>query len=211
VVTLRPKAAPRILGLTGPIACGKTTVGDLLLDLGALERIDADRVVHELEGSDTPTAREIRTLFGDEVMNPDGSVNRQRLGGIVFANPEALRRLEGVVHPAVRSIIRARLEKLRDRAGVVVVDAVRLLQSDLLPMCDAVWVVQCPANAQMRRLTEIRKMDAAAAMARLAAQPSFEHPRVTEVITNAGSLQKLRRQVESAWQAALKAWEQSAE
>lgn len=202
----RSAAAPRILGLTGPIACGKSTVGDLLLDLGALERIDADQVVHTLMEPGTPTSRQIEAEFGSEILRPNGRVDRPRLAEVVFADTGALRALERIVHPAVRQAIRARLEDLEGREGVVVVDAVRLLQSDLLPLCDAVWVVQCVRESQVERLTAIRKMTLKAAEGRLAAQPSFEHPRVTRVIQNSGSMDELREQVQTAWKVALHDW-----
>lgn len=198
---IRQGPAPRILGLTGPIACGKSTVGDLLLELGALERIDADQAVHQLMLSGSPTTDQIRAVFGPQVINPDGSVNRTVLGELVFADPQALARLEGIVHPAVRQVIRSRVRELSHRSGIVVVDAVKLLQSELLELCDAVWVVCCSADTQMQRLTEIRHMTESAARNRMAAQPSFDHPRVTTVIDNSGSVEDLRRQVEQAWSA----------
>lgn len=199
--SIRQGPAPRILGLTGPIACGKSAVGDLLLELGALERIDADQAVHQLMLSGTPTTGHIRSVFGPQVINPDGSVDRTALGELVFADAQALARLEGIVHPAVRQVIRSRLAELSRRAGIVVVDAVKLLQSELLELCDAIWVVRCSADTQMQRLTEIRHMTESAARSRMAAQPSFVHPRVTTIIDNSGSMEDLRRQVESAWSA----------
>lgn len=190
---------PYILGLTGPIACGKTTVGDLLLELGAIERIDADRVVHGLMTAGTPVTREIAEAFGTGVLATDGSVDRARLGEIVFANPTALRRLEAIVHPGVRREIQRMLAGLRGRQGVVVLDAVRLLQSELLPLCQSVWVVRCDPAEQRRRLTENRGMTESQAESRRAAQPSFESSAVTYVIDNSGSLEDLCRQVEGGW------------
>lgn len=191
--------APLILGLTGPIACGKTTVGTILLQLGALARIDADQIVHRLYEPGMPVSREIAAAFGPEMLAPDGSVDRGRLGDVVFGHPEQLRRLEGIVHPAVRAAVRQELAQYHGKPGVVVIDAVRLLQSDLLPLCDAVWVVQCPEEAELRRLRRNRGLDEAAARARLAAQPSFDHPAVTRIIHNDGTRQALRAEVELAW------------
>jgi dephospho-CoA kinase len=87
-----------------------------------------------------------------------------------------------------------------------VVDAVRLLQSELLALSDAVWVVRCAPETQMERLMTIRKMTSAAAEGRLAAQPSFSHPRVTTVIENSGSPQELRDRVDGAWKSLLEEW-----
>ena len=90
--------------------------------------------------------------------------------------------------------------------GVLVIDAVRLLQSELLELCDAVWVVRCPEAVSMRRLMEDRGMTKLAAQARLRAQPNFEHSQVTTVIDNAGSRESLRAQVEEGWRSFLAEW-----
>lgn len=194
-----PESAPSILGLTGPIGCGKTTVGDILLGLGALERIDADRVVHTLMSPGTETTEAIRQVFGGDIVDAAGGIDRHRLGTIVFSDGAALSRLEEIVHPAVRRTIRQRIEALRGRDGVVVIDAVKLMQSDLLPLVHAVWVVTCDEDVELHRLIEKRGMEREDACARLAARPSFDDPRVTRVITNSGSLEDLQRQVETAW------------
>jgi dephospho-CoA kinase len=195
----RPASSPFLLGLTGPIACGKTTAGDILLDLGALERIDADKLVHTLMAAGTATTEAVRQTFGADMVRSDGSVDRARLGRLVFADPDALRRLEEIVHPGVRRLVRERLRGFEGQTGIVVIDAVKLLQSELLELCDAVWVVQCSPDAQLQRLTEIRKMTEEEAQGRLAAQPDFAHPRVTRVIQNSGSLEELRNHVEEGW------------
>ncbi len=193
--------SPRILGLTGPIACGKTTVGGLLLRLGALSRIDADSVVHELMVVDTPANAAIQHRFGPNVIAEDGSVDRGQLGNLVFGDPAALRDLEAIVHPEVRAEIRRRVQSYANQAGVVVVDAVKLLQSDLLPLCEAVWVVHCEREVEMARLVEIRGLSPDAARHRLDAQPIFDSPAVTWVIDNSGSLTELEAQVHAAWEA----------
>lgn len=192
--------APRVLGLTGPIGCGKTTVGDMLLELGALDRIDADVEVHALMQPGTEVTREISSEFGQDVLAPDGGVDRSRLGRIVFSQPDKLRALEGITHPAVRRSIRRRLETYRGYRGIVVVDAVKLLQSDLLPLTHAVWVVRCDAEEQLRRLRAMRGMTDDDALNRVRAQPSFGHQRVTTVIDNSGSREDLRRLVDAAWE-----------
>lgn len=195
----RSRHTPHVLGLTGPIGCGKTTVGDILLELGARERIDADRVVHALMEPGKPLSRRIAREFGPETIRPDGGVDRAALGRIVFQHPDKLRLLESLTHPAVREEIRSRLEALRGTPGVVVVDAVKLLQSPLLPLMDEVWVVTCDPEIERARLTGLRGMTGEDAESRLRAQPSFEHLRVTRVLHNDGSLVELRQTVERAW------------
>jgi dephospho-CoA kinase len=171
----------------------------MLLELGVLERIDADRLVHTLMTPGTAVTDAIRQTFGPGVVRPDGSVDRARLGRLVFADPDSLRRLEEIVHPAVRRLVRERIQRLEGQTGIVVVDAVKLLQSELLELCDAVWVVQCSSEAQRRRLTEVRQLTDEEAQSRLNAQPSFLHSRVMRVIENSGSVEELRREVEAGW------------
>jgi len=206
MVAERPQARPRILGLTGGIASGKSTVGEMLVGLGALRHIDADKVIHQLMRHGSPTAAAIGKRFGGEVLRPDGSVDRERLGGLVFADREALADLEDLTHPAVREVIRSDIEALDGSEGVVVLDAVKLLQGELLKLCDAVWVVRTDPEVQLRRLTTNRGMSQHDALSRIHAQPSFDSPAVTAVIDNSGSLDALGARVRSLWEAQLQAW-----
>jgi dephospho-CoA kinase len=182
-------------------------VGDLLLELGAIERIDADRVVHELMVPGTATTSRIRDQFGTDVIAANGGVDRARLGAIVFGSTEALRQLEAIVHPAVRAEIRRRVERRRSVSGVIVIDAVKLLQSELLELADAVWVVTCSREAELARLVEVRGLSGEAAAARLAAMPFFSHPRVTTVLDNSGSRDDLKSAVRCAWDRLLQEWQ----
>lgn len=195
-----PQATPHILGLTGPIACGKTTVGTMLLQLGALERIDADEVVHELMQPGTEITHRIEQAFGPGVIASDGAVDRKALGKHVFSNSDALHELEGIVHPAVRPAIRTRLKHLAGDRGVVILDAVKLLQSDLADECSAIWVVQCRVEEAFRRLKDDRGMSPQEARNRLAAQPPFDDPRVSRVIDNSGDREQTMAQVREGWE-----------
>ena len=191
---------PYILGLTGNIASGKTTVGLLLLELGADVYIDADTAVHELylPGRALPPA--LAQAFGPEILDSDGGVNRRALGAIVFGNPERLRQLEEIVHPAVRDELLRRMRALGpDVIGVL--DAVKLIESGYAPFCHGVWIVTCPAEIQLQRLIQTRGLTEEEARARLAAQPPIDAklPLATAVIHNDGSLDDLRRQVTEAW------------
>src|SRR5579885_230615 len=98
----------RVLGITGNIACGKTAVGKMLVELGAEKYIDADALVHQLYLSGQPVAREVARVFGEGVMAEDGGVDRRALGALVFQDADAMRQLEQIVHPAVgRAIVEA--------------------------------------------------------------------------------------------------------
>jgi dephospho-CoA kinase len=201
----------RTLGITGPIACGKTTVGDILLRLGARARIDADAVTHELMAPGTELTREIACVFGRQVIAPDGAVNRQALAAIVFTTPAKLEELERLVHPAVSEKIRSMLKDFeRDRVrGVIVIDAVKLLQSDIAAYMDAVWLVRCPVEEQRRRLQKLRGMPLEQAEARLSAQPCFDLTLVDEVIDNDGTREELEQRVQAAWGRLMQRWNSS--
>jgi dephospho-CoA kinase len=192
-----------VIGVTGPIATGKSTVDGMLRDLGADPVIDGDRVVHELYRDSRPLREQLVALFGPEIVGADGAIDRGALGARVFGDLAALRRLEEVAHPAVRAEVRARLEAAAEARpdGVAVVDAVKLLQGDLARLCAERWWVAASSAEQLRRLVEIRGYSAEEAGRRLAAQPRLEDWRhaVDRVIDNAGSLEDTRRQVEAGW------------
>ncbi|GAC1471483.1 MAG: dephospho-CoA kinase [Chloroflexota bacterium] len=188
-----------VLGLTGGIACGKSTVGAMLLEMGARERIDADSIVHALLRTDTETVEAIRKRFGAGVLQADGTVDRKRLADVVFGQTQELAALEKLLHPAVRAHVLGQLAATARERGIIIVDAVKLLQSDLLDLCDAVWVVRCSPSVQMKRLIQVRHMTESEARNRVAAQPPFDHASVTLVIDNSSSMEQLRRDVERAW------------
>ena len=204
-----------IIGLTGNIACGKSTVLDLLRERGA-HVLDADRVTHELQAPGQAVYHAIVAEFGPGILSaPDGPIDRRALGAIVFADPAALRRLEQIVHPAVRERITAWLKSVGDGSSshlpspishlppVAVIDAIKLLEGGWKQICDAVWVVTCPPEQQLARLISTRGMREDEARARIAAQPP-QADKVAQagvVIDNSGSLEATRRQVEAAWQA----------
>ena len=191
----------RIIGITGNIACGKTAVGRMLLDLGVEKYLDADALVHRLYLSGQPVARELAATFGETVMAADGSVDRQALGQLVFQDPAALRRLEAIVHPAVGVAMMQELAAVSS-SGIAVIDAVKLLEGGSGAFCQSKWLIICPEEQEMARLMARNKLSEAEARARLQAQPSNERrlPLVDEVIDNGGTLEETRRQVEAAFQ-----------
>lgn len=192
---------PSILGLTGNIASGKSTVGMLLLELGATAYIDADLVVHELYLPGRPLVSDIAEVFGPTVVDEAGGVNRRALGDIVFGDTAKLRQLESIVLPHVRDALLARLRAL-PASGIGVFDAIKLVESGYAPLCDGVWLVTCSEEAQMRRLMTSRGLTQTEARQRIAAQPDLDPKRAaaTEIIANDGTLEDLRREVGAAWE-----------
>jgi dephospho-CoA kinase len=193
---------PYILGLTGNIASGKTTVGLMLLELGLSTYVDADTIVHEMYLPGQTLPAELAKVFGTGVLDSDGGVDRRALGAIVFNSPERLAELEAIVHPRVREALFARLRALGpDEIGAL--DAVKLIESGYAPFCHGIWIVTCPPEIQFQRLTEQRGLSEAEARARLAAQPPIEEklPLATAIIHNDGSIEDLRQQVTDAWRA----------
>jgi len=192
---------PRIIGITGNIACGKTAVGHMLLDLGAERYIDADAVVHKLYLAGKPIVVKLAEAFGPRVVAPDGSVDRKALGAIVFQDAEAMRRLEMIVHPAVSEALANELASV-SLSGIVVIDAVKLLEGGSGKFCQSKWIVVCSEEQEFERLVARNQFSAEEAWARIHAQASVADrlPLVDEVIDNSGSLEDTRKQVTAAYE-----------
>lgn len=190
---------PFLLGLTGNIACGKSTVGSLLAERYAADYVDADRIVHERYAAGTPETAAIAERFGQHLLQPDGTIDRRRLGDIVMADREALRELERLLDPGVRSAIEARFA--RSTAQVIVLDAIRLIEGGLYKRCNAVWVVLCDPSVQVARLQATRNFSLEQAQLRVSAQVPVEEKlrHASAVITNDGDLEALALQVADAW------------
>jgi dephospho-CoA kinase len=187
-----------LIGLTGNIASGKSTVRQMLEQLGA-RAIDADALAHAVLSKGTPAWRAVADTFGAEVLREDGEVDRPKLGALVFADPVQLQKLEAIVHPAV-SIALARL--LSDaREPVVVVEAVKLIEAGLDRYCDAVWIVTVPQAEAKRRLIQGRGLGEIDAQLRLRAQPPVKDKLrlATVVIDNGGTIDATRDQVARAF------------
>jgi len=195
----------RVIGLTGGVASGKSTVAAMLRALGAVV-LDADAIVRELQQPGTPVFRAIVEAFGPGVVRADGTLDRAALGRRVFADPEARRRLNAIVHPAVRERLHQEVARLQRRLppdAVIVLDIPLLLDTaprEAYPL-EGVIVVVADDSTQVARLRARDGLDEAAARQRLAAQrPVREKAAEADwVIDNSGSLEETRRQVEALW------------
>lgn len=192
-------STPACIGLTGNIATGKSTVARILVELGA-QHIDADHVAHEVLAPHGAAYRAVIDAFGEQILTTaGGEIDRRVLGEIVFADPAALARLEALVHPAVIALVSQRIAA--SQAPVVVIEAIKLLESGLADDYDALWVATCSPAIQRERLMAIRKLSRAAAEQRIAAQsPQAEKlAQADVVIQTGGSLAATRAQVKAAW------------
>lgn len=187
-----------MIGLTGNIATGKSAVRTMLEELGA-SGIDADALAHRMIARGAPGFARVVESFGERILNGDGQINRTRLGQIVFGDPEALRRLEEIVHPLVRQEVDLLVRGARQ--PVVVIEAIKLLESPLAREADAVWVTDAPPASQVERLMSSRSMSEAEALRRIASQnPQSEKVKVADVVIDTrGALDQTRRQVQAAW------------
>jgi len=189
---------PYLIGLTGNIATGKSVVGRFLGELGA-RVIDADQVAHEVMRPGGPAYDPVVEAFGPEILGDDGTIDRGRLGAIVFQDAAALRRLEAAVHPAVIAEVAGRIAGATE--PVVVVEAIKLIEAGMHRAYDALWVVTAPRRVQIARLVAQRGLSEAEAALRVDAQPpqAEKVALADRVLANVGSLADLRVQVEAAW------------
>ena len=192
-----------IVGLTGGIACGKTTVAGIFRDFGA-DIIDADLVGHQVLKDDLSVYEKIVNTFGRRVLNDRGEIDRSKLGRIVFDSPDCLRVLNGIVHPPVIERIKAEIERKLSSAKckIIAVDIVLLIEANLTYMVDAVVVVYADEEVQMQRLMQ-RGLSQEDAEKRIRSQMSSrEKTRFADfVIYNDGSLSDTRKQVKQIWRA----------
>jgi dephospho-CoA kinase len=191
-----------VIGLTGGIGTGKSTVTHMLAALGAAV-IDADQVGHQIYLPEMPAWQELVATFGDVILNPDRTINRPALGKIVFADPEALRTLNRIVHPKMFDRMAELIAAQRAQGSMpaIVIEAAVLIEANWTPLVDYVWVVVASEAMVIERLAQQRHLSADQVRARLAAQLStddrIKHAHV--VIGNDGSLDDVRAAVQRAW------------
>jgi dephospho-CoA kinase len=189
--------AVKIIGLTGNIATGKSVIRRMLANSGVLG-LDADVIAHRTLYPGGSAYQAVLNLFGDSILSPEGQINRQSLGDIVFSDPHKLQQLESIVHPAVETTIRARIQACA--CPVVVIEAIKLLESGLSAICDSIWVSHASIRTQVSRLINERDMAEVAAQSRIAAQPSQSEKlnQADVVINTGGSFRATWRQIQDA-------------
>jgi dephospho-CoA kinase len=187
-----------VIGLTGNIATGKSVVRKMLEHLGAYG-VDADALAHRAIARGAPGYKPVVIAFGKWVLDPDGQIDRSRLGRLVFSDPQALKQLEAIIHPLVRQAVDLLVR--RSKHKVVVIEAIKLLEGELRSACDTIWVADAPREVQIQRLVEKRGMDEEAARQRIDTQPDQAQKLAAAdvVIRNEGSFEDTWRQVAEAW------------
>jgi dephospho-CoA kinase len=191
----------RIIGLTGGIASGKSSVARIMESLGAVV-IDADLLAREAVAVGKPAYQSIVAEFGEGVLNPDRTINRKALGEIVFADPDARRRLERITHPAIAQLAQQRLTSLREGGvQVVVYMAPLLIEAGVTSRVDEVWVVYADSETQVERLMRRDGISREEALQRLAAQMPMEEKRKMGkvVIDNRGTPAEMEQTVRELW------------
>jgi dephospho-CoA kinase len=187
-----------VIGLTGNIATGKSVVRKMLEHLGAYG-IDADALGHRAMAKDAPAYQPVINTFGIYILGSDDQIDRARLGRLVFADPEALKALETIIHPYVRQAVDLLIR--RSTQKVIVVEAIKLLESPLRKGVDSLWVSYATPEVQISRLVKKRGMNIEMARQRVAVQSPQEEKiaAASVVIHNNGSFEETWRQVTSAW------------
>ena len=191
-----------LIALTGGIASGKSTIARRLQEHGAVI-VDADQIVRDVQAPGTPVLDAIAVEFGDDVIAADGSLDRAALGARVFGDAEALQRLNGIVHPAVRAESARRFAEAfaADADAVVVYDVPLLVEARVDDPWDRIVVAHAPAEERLRRLVELRGMEPQAAQDRIDAQvPDEKRLAIADiVIDTSGALAHTIEQTDAVW------------
>ncbi|MGM0897266.1 MAG: dephospho-CoA kinase [Bacillota bacterium] len=188
-----------IIGLTGSIASGKSTVSQMLKELG-YPVVDADLVARQVVEPGTETLNSIERAFGPEVIRTDGSMDRENVGAIIFNDPASRKKLNDIIHPAIRrEMLRQRQAFLDEGYETVIMDIPLLFESKLQHMVDKILVVSVSEQQQLKRLIERNGLTEHDAKARIASQlpMSVKEEGADEVLDNNGSIDDTKRQLMS--------------
>jgi len=188
----------RIIGLTGGIGTGKSTVSDYLATQNNVPILDADDYAKEAVSTDSPILEQIKQRYGHQILQPDGSLNRSRLGEIIFNQPAEKQWLEQQIHPHVRQKIETALSQLE--ASLIVVVIPLLFEAEMTDLVTETWVVYCSSQQQLARVMERDKLSEKDARSRIDSQLSLqEKVALADVaIDNSGTVNELYQQVDQA-------------
>lgn len=192
----------KVIGLTGGIGSGKSTISQYLAELGAII-IDADKVGHEVFQPGTEGWNDVVATFGKEVIDAAGEVDRKKLGAIVFNNPEALQKLTRIVHPRAHDLAKSRIDKYRQQgAEVVVFEVIQLIEAGWTDLVDEVWVAVADEDSVVKRLKQQRGMSEEEILARIHSQMTPEEwiKHADVVIKNNGGIDELKARVKELWE-----------
>ena len=195
-----------VVGLTGGIGCGKSEAAKYLRSLGA-KHIDADEISRSLTADGGEALPEIRRIFGDEVFNADGSLNRRALGDIVFSQPGAKLALEGVIHPLVQRKTMDEIQKANaEGIAVTILDVPLLFETGMDVLCDECWAMSASPEVQLERVCARDSLTDEQAQARIASQMPMEerNARAARVINSERSIEKTRAELASLYQQLLR-------
>ena len=192
----------KVIGLTGGIGSGKSTVSQFLAELGVVI-LNADEVGHKAFKPDTEIWHKVVAAFGRQIVTPDGNIDRKKLGEIVFGNAESLSRLNQIMHPRMYAQVKAQLEEYRQQGTrVVVLEAPLLLEAGWTPLVDEVWVTTASEATVLKRLEERSGMSQAESLTRIRSQmASEERVKYADVVINTDcSLDELKSRVKELGQ-----------
>ena len=192
----------KVIGLTGGIGSGKSTVAGFLAELGAVV-IDADKTGHKVQETDSIVRQQIMAAFGQQVFTPEDRIDRKKLGDIVFKNRDARYQLNRIMHPRIYRMVKARLEQYREQGvDVVVIEAPLLLEAGWATLVDNVWVTTAAEATILKRLEQYISLSRDDAMARIRSQlPGKERIRLANMVINTDcSLDELKVKVGTLWQ-----------
>lgn len=192
----------KVIGLTGGIGSGKSTVSRFLAELGAVV-IDADKVGHQAFLPGTKLWQEVVAAFGEGVLGAGGEIDRKKLGEVVFNSPELRSCLNEIMHPAMYDMVKAQIDDYRRRGvAVVVLEAPLLIEAGWTPLVDEVWVTVAPEETVLKRLERRSGMSGADSLARIRSQLATEERiKHADVVINTDcTLDELRAKVKELWQ-----------
>ncbi len=191
----------KVIGLTGGIGSGKSTVSQFLAELGVVI-LDADKIGHETLESDTEVWREVVAAFGRQILAPSGDIDRKKLGEVVFGDSESLSRLNRIMHSRMYNMVKARLEEYREQGvKAVVLEAPLLIEADWTSLVDEVWVAAASESTVLRRLQERTGFSTPESLARIRSQmPNEERLKHADVIIHTDcALDELKTKVKELW------------